>query len=81
MLRETVKKRIDSLNEKQLSKIAEYISLLTDQTKTVMQTTPFWQSATPKERSHDFLEWVSGLNKIGPSLPDEAFDRTSIYES
>lgn len=81
ILRETVKKQIDSLNENQLSRLAEYISSLTTQAKIVMKTTPFWQSATPKERAQDFLAWVSGLNKTGPSLPDEAFDRASIYES
>lgn len=76
-----LKNRIDSLNENQLSRIAEYISSLTTQAKIVMNTTPFWKSATPKERAQDFLEWVSGLNKTGTSLPDEAFDRASIYES
>lgn len=81
ILRETVKKQIDSLNENRLSRIAEYISSLTTQAKIVIKTTPFWQSATPNERAQDFLEWVSGLNKTGSSLPDEAFDRASIYES
>lgn len=80
-LRETVKKQIDSLNENQLSRIADYISSLTTQAKTVMKTKPFWQSATPKERAQDFVEWISGLNNTGSSLTDEAFDRASIYES
>lgn len=81
ILRETVKKQIDSLNENQLSRIADYILSLKVQTKSVMKTTPFWQNATPKERAKDFLEWVSGLNKTGLTLSDEAFDRGSIYES
>jgi hypothetical protein len=79
-LRETVKKQIDSLNENQLSRIADYILSLKVQAKSAAKTTPFWQSATPKERAQDFLEWVSGLNNIGSTLPDEAFDRGSIYE-
>lgn len=81
VLRETVKKQIDSLNENQLSRIADYILSLKVQAKSVMKTTPFWQNATPKERAEDFLEWVSGLNKTGLTLSDEAFDRGSIYES
>ncbi|WP_420640918.1 hypothetical protein [Candidatus Leptofilum sp.] len=47
----------------------------------MLKTAPFWQNATPKERAEDFLEWVSGLNKTGQTLPDEAFDRGTIYES
>ncbi len=81
VLRETVKKQIDSLNENQLFRIADYILSLKVQTRSVINTTPFWQNATPKERAEDFLEWVSGLNKTGLTLPDEAFDRGSIYES
>jgi hypothetical protein len=81
ILRETVKKQIDSLNENQLSRIADYILSLKVQANSVMKTTPFWQNASPKERAEDFLEWVSGLNKTGLTLPDEAFDRGSIYES
>ncbi|MBE7533465.1 MAG: hypothetical protein HS099_27530 [Ardenticatenaceae bacterium] len=81
VLRETVKKQIDSLNENQLSRIADYILSLKVQTRSAMKTTPFWQNATPKERAEDFLEWVSGLNKTGLTLSDEAFDRGSIYES
>lgn len=79
--RETVKKQIDLLSESQLSKIADYILSLKTQTKNVLRPAPFWQSATPKERAEDFLEWVSGLNKTGQTLPNEAFDRGNIYES
>ena len=80
-LRETVKKQIYSLNENQLSRIADYILSLKVQARSVVKTAPFWQNATPKERTEDFLEWVSGLNQTGLTLPDEAFDRGSIYES
>lgn len=79
--RETVKKQIDLLSDNQLSKIADYISSLKTQTRNALRTMPFWQNATPKERAADFLEWVSGLNKTGLTLPDEAFDRGNIYES
>ena len=78
--RETVKQEIDNLNESQLSRIAEHISSLKAQAQNVIKTKPFWESATPKERAQDFLEWVSGLNRTGSTLPNEAFDRGSIYE-
>lgn len=80
ILRETLKEEIDTLNEKQLSRIAAYISALKVQTQNAIRPTSFWESATPKERAQDFIEWVSGLNKTGSTLPDEAFDRSSIYE-
>jgi hypothetical protein len=80
ILRETLKQEIDTLNEKQLSRIAGYISSLKVQAQNTIKTKPFWESATPKDRSQDFLEWVSGLNRTGSTLPDEAFDRGGIYE-
>jgi hypothetical protein len=80
VLRETLKQEIDTLNENQLSRIAEHILSLKTQAQNGIKTTPFWESATPEERSQDFLEWVSGLNRTGSTLHDEAFDRASIYE-
>lgn len=80
VLRETLKREIDTLNENQLSRVAEHILSLKAQTQNMIKTTPFWESATPKERSQDLLEWISGLNRTGSTLPDEAFDRSSIYE-
>jgi hypothetical protein len=68
LLRETVKKQIDALNENQLSRIAAYIVSLKAQAQSAMKTVPFWEKATPKERAQDFLEWVSGLNRTGSSL-------------
>jgi hypothetical protein len=80
VLRETLKQEIDTLNENQLERIAEHIVSLKAQTRNGIKATSFWESATPHERSQDFLEWVSGLNRTGLSLPDEAFDRAIIYE-
>lgn len=80
MLRETVKQQIDTLNENQLSKIAEFIASIKTQAQQLMQTIPFWQRATPTERSQDFRQWVTGLPRTELSLADEAFDRESIYE-
>lgn len=80
VLRETLKQEIDTLNENQLTRIAEHILSLKAQAQNRIKTTPFWESATPQERSQDFLEWVSGLNRTGSTLSDEAFDHVSIYE-
>ena len=77
--RESVKQQIDALNENQLEQIAEYISSLRNQAVKELKMQPFWQTATPEERSQDFLQWVSSLQKTGLSLSDEAFDRASIY--
>ena len=80
VLRETVKEQIDTLNEYQLSKIADYILSLKVQAKSVARATPFWQKATAKERADNFLEWAAGLKQTGLTLSDEAFDRGDIYE-
>ncbi|BFM38215.1 unknown protein [Synechocystis sp. LKSZ1] len=80
MLRDTLKQEIDKLSEVQLARIAELITLVKLQTQDVPASVPFWQHATPKERAQSFRAWVEQLPKTGLSLPDEAFDRASIYE-
>lgn len=81
MLRDTLKQKIDQLNEDQLQRIAEFITVVKRQTPSDESThVPFWQSATPTERAQDFRTWVEQLPKTDLSLPDEACDRASIYE-
>ncbi|MCG6138417.1 MAG: hypothetical protein MET45_27975 [Nostoc sp. LLA-1] len=80
MLRDTLKQEIDKLNESQLKIIADFIASVKLQTQLVPTSLPFWQSATPAERAQDFRGWVEQLPKTSISLPDEAFDRGSIYE-
>lgn len=80
MLREALKQEIDTLNENQLSKIAKYISSIKIRPQQLKNNKPFWQRATPAKRSQDFKGWVAGLPKTGVSLPNEAFNRDSIYE-
>ncbi|MEA5550307.1 hypothetical protein VB713_04790 [Anabaena cylindrica UHCC 0172] len=36
--------------------------------------------AEPETRAREFREWVSQIPETGLSLPDEAFNRDSIYE-
>ncbi len=80
MLRERLKQEIDTLDESQLSSIAEFVASIKAQAQHLVQRAPFWQRATPAERAQDFKEWVAELPKTGLSLSDEAFDRDSIYE-
>jgi len=80
MLRETLKQEIDTLGDNQLQRLAALITAIKTQAKGSVHTAPLWQHATPAERSQDFKNWVADLPKMGVSLPDDAFDRESIYE-
>jgi hypothetical protein len=74
---EELKQKLDKLDETQLQLVAKFISALeedTDQSWSLMSDT------TPQEKAEAFLAWVSGLPKGGHSLPDEAFDRATIYD-
>lgn len=79
MLREDIKKELDKLNDEQLKKIADFIAFLEFQSRQVTPSTPFWQRATSLERSREFRQWISQLSNNGLSLPDEAFNRDTIY--
>jgi hypothetical protein len=80
MLRETLKQEIDQLNESQLRKIADFVTVIKNQAHKLAENIPFWQRATPVERAADFRSWVAQLPETRLSLPDEAFDRSNIYE-
>jgi hypothetical protein len=81
MLREKLKQELDKLNEDQLKKIANFISLIESQSSQVTSSfIPFWQKATPTERAKEFRDWISQLPTTSVSLPDEAFSRECIYE-
>jgi len=80
MLREILKQEIDTLDESQLTRIAEFVRSIKAHDQPSTSAAPFWQCATPMERSQEFRAWVAGLPKHGLSLSDEAFDRESIYE-
>ncbi len=80
MLREELNKELDKLSDEQLQKITDFIVDLELQSKQAASSVPFWQRATPTQRAKEFREWVLQLSKSGTSLPDEAFNRDSIYE-
>lgn len=80
MLREELKKELDTLNDEQLRKVADFIAFIEFESKQASAPVPFWQKATSAERTREFREWVLQLPKGSPSLPDEAFNRDSIYE-
>ena len=79
ILRETLKQEIDILNESQLSRIAEFIDSIKTQAQNRMKATPSGE-LTPAQRARDFREWAAELPQTGISLPNEAFDRESIYK-
>jgi len=81
MLRETLKKELDQLNDDQLQQIAGFIAFLQFQAKHPTSVTPSWQNTTPTDRANEFREWVLSLPETNISLPDSAFDRDVIYES
>lgn len=81
MLRELLKKKLDQLNEEQLQQIADFTASIESQTRQRVESVPFWQRATAIERVQNFREWVSQLPPTNQTLPDRAFDRSSIYES
>jgi hypothetical protein len=39
----------------------------------------FWHRASPKQRAADILQWAAA-HRGGPSLPDKAVSRDSIYD-
>ena len=80
MLRETLKQEIDRLSESQLRKIADLVLSFKTQTQSMPKDALFWPHATPLERAQNFRSWVSQLPQTHSSLPDEAFDRSTIYD-
>jgi hypothetical protein len=77
MLRETLKKELDKLNDDQLKKIADYM--------TSLEPSPIPSPALPEtevtsaEKAREFRQWILQLPRNAVSLPDEAFDRENIY--
>ena len=81
MLREKLKQELDKLNEDQLKKVANFISLMESQSSKVASSfVPLWQKATPTQRAREFRDWISQLPTTSVSLPDEAFSCDCIYE-
>lgn len=81
MLREKIKQELDKLNEDQLKKVANFISLMESQSTQVTSSfVPLWQKATPTQRAIEFRDWISQLPKTSVSLTDAAFSRECIYE-
>jgi antitoxin ParD1/3/4 len=73
MLKDTLKKEIDNLNEEQLKKIADFVIFLKSQDK---QKDEEFESISDK-LAEDFKIYV-GQNV--PNLSDYAVSRESIYE-
>jgi hypothetical protein len=80
MLREALKQEIDQLTEEQLKKLVDFVDFIKQQTQRTVETKSVWEHATAKERADDLCQWVTQLSQTNVTLPDEAFDRASIYE-
>jgi hypothetical protein len=81
MLREKLKQQLDRLNEDQLKKIADFITLIESESDRVTSSfVPFWQTVTPAERAREFRDWISQPPRTNVSLSDEAFSRDMMYE-
>ncbi|MFM6190802.1 hypothetical protein [Planktothrix sp.] len=60
MLREKLKQELDKLNEDQLKKVANFISLMESQSSQVTSFfVPLWQKATPTQRAIEFRFSIS----------------------
>lgn len=80
-LRESLRQELDHLSNDQLQRVAELIAVLTGQTLPFAQEpATATKEETSAERADDFLVWASHLPQIGRDLPDEAFDRGTIYD-
>jgi hypothetical protein len=79
MSREKLKQDIDRLNEVQLEQVEQFIADMQLQSEQPKKPLPFWQTATREEWLKDFREWTTQFPKTGGGLPDEAYDRESIY--
>ena len=74
---EELKQKLDKLDETQLQLVAKFVLALEEDTD---QPWSWTSDPTSQEKAAAFLRWVSGLPKVGHSLPDEAFDRATIYD-
>jgi len=83
MLRDTLKLEIESMSESQLEELAVLIRRIKVRTQQSIraesETKPLWQHATPQARAEELLNWSAKQSHTGISLPDEAFDRDTIY--
>ncbi|MBD2082789.1 hypothetical protein [Leptolyngbya sp. FACHB-17] len=79
MLKEKVKQEIDKLNEEQLKQVERFIALIKIKVVTPQAVLQSWDAVTPEEWTKSFREWAAQLPKTGVILPDEAYDRESIY--
>jgi flagellar biosynthesis/type III secretory pathway M-ring protein FliF/YscJ len=78
-LREKLKQEVDSLNEDQLKQVESFIDQLHHRFEESQKRLQYLASTTPEERAREFQEWLAQFPRTGVTLPDEAFDRESIY--
>lgn len=78
---EELKQKLDALSDAHLQQVATFITLLELRQYQTVSPTPLWQQASYAERAKDLKQWSANLPQgQGPSLPDSAFDRATIYD-
>ncbi|MBE9012258.1 hypothetical protein IQ250_18840 [Pseudanabaenaceae cyanobacterium LEGE 13415] len=79
MLKEKVKQQIDKLNDEQLKQVESFITAIQVQSEQSQTSKRYWETATKEEWLKSFHEWTQQFPKTEVILPDEAYDRESIY--
>lgn len=78
---EELKQKLEALSDEHLQQVATFIKLLELRQHRAVSPTPFWQRANYAERARELKQWSANLpHGQGPSLPDSAFDRATIYD-
>ena len=76
-----LKQKLDALSDEQLQQVATFIKLQEMRQHQAVSPTPLWQRANYAERAEELKQWSANLPQgQGPSLPDSAFDRATIYD-
>jgi len=78
---EELKQKLDALSDDHLQQVATFITLLELRQHRAVSPTPLWRRASYAERAKELKQWSANLpHGQGPSLPDAAFDRATIYD-
>lgn len=78
---EELKQKLDALSDEHLQQVATFITLLELRQHRAVSPTTLWRRASYAERAKELKQWSANLpHGQGPSLPDAAFDRATIYD-
>ena len=81
LLLDKLKQDLNELDEQQLQKVDQFLSSIVLESQNSKESPEFRTQVSGENCVRSFQEWVDRFGAIGgPSLPDEAFDRGTIYE-